>query len=99
MIGYVFPTSGAVVLAMAPAKRSGDYIVLAQTDAPGTFAVATLDARHTVETNGAPERWLHADYLPRLPDAVEDFARDTGLTYDAVAGHVDHVRHLLAERV
>lgn len=107
MIGHTFSSSGAVALAIAPSLRVGDYTVLAKTDSPEVYAVATVAQRDLIEASlasgtgspaeGGPHRWLHAEYLD-YDGAIHYFSESTGIEVATIGGNVDQAVHLIAER-
>lgn len=102
MIGHTFNSSGAVCLALAPSERSGDYAVLARTD-EGGYAVALLLDRvlieAAVEGKTGPDRWMSAEYVSDLDEAVRYFCELTGTSADVVTRDARRAEDLLAERV
>jgi hypothetical protein len=72
MIGYRFPTSGAVCLAMAPSRVPGEHIVLMHwNNGEGEWVVGHLATHHFP----APEEWYWGHYFSehRLAEAVDAF--------------------------
>lgn len=73
MIGYRFPHSGAVCLAMAPSRTPGEHIVLMhwQDGHEGQWVVGHLATHHFP----APEEWYWGHYFSEdnLAAAVDAF--------------------------
>jgi hypothetical protein len=60
MIGHIFPTSGATLLALAPsAERPDEYILVAGYETG--YAVANILASDLGRING-PNSWMRASY-------------------------------------
>ena len=90
MLGHIFPTSGAVCLAIAPLPRwSGDYVIVARHQSATTdqYVVATVTGRDIVESTLAgktgPDGWNSGTYIAAAHGgrlgAVNRFLDEIGL--------------------
>lgn len=101
MIGHVFASSGATLLALAPSSdRPDEYVVLAKTEVG--YAVADILAAALGEIGG-PKSWLRASYFDRdeddLDEAIEAFAKDTGRDdLLNLTGAVEHAEQVIEHR-
>lgn len=97
MIGHVFASSGATLLALAPATtRPDEYKVFAVHE--GGYAVAVIYA--DMLTSDA-ERWVRGDYFSsdQFNDAVEAFGEDIGRTdFGPLAAAIRHAEEIVEHR-
>lgn len=103
MIGYVFPTSGATCLALAPSStRPDEYLLIVKTETG--YGVANILAE-ALGREGGPTSWMRGSYYDHgtrednLRSAVAAFAAETGLNdIEHLVAVVEHAEQVVEHR-